>query len=78
MVTARSEKMRLEMLVEMQIEILDDCEMLADKLKSRNWTSSVSRGTHSNWDFGLIWIPLYLVIQIRIEIFESHLFGNRL
>jgi len=61
-------KMRLGMIVEMQIEILNGREILVNESKSKNSNSSVSRGTNSNWDFDWIWIPLYLPVQIQIVI----------
>ena len=45
-------KIRFEMFVGMQIEILNGGEILVNSSKSRNSNFSVSRGTHSNWDFG--------------------------
>ena len=42
------EKMRLEMLVGMQIEILNGREILVNWPKLRNSNFSVSRGTNSN------------------------------
>jgi len=66
--TALSLKMRLEMLVWMQIEILDGGEILDNWSTSRHSNFSVSRGTNSNRDFGWIWSPLYLAVQIQIQI----------
>jgi len=61
-------KMRLEMLVGMQIGILNGGEILVTWSKSKNSKISVSCGTNSNWDFGQIWISLYLALQIQIQI----------
>jgi len=62
-------KMRLEMVKQMQIEILNGKEILVNYSKSRKSNLSVSDGTKSNWNFDCVWIPRYLAIQIQIEIF---------
>jgi len=54
--------MRLEMVNEVQIEILNGWQILVNYSKSRNSNSSVSRST--NLDFDWIWISLYLAVQI--------------
>jgi len=41
---------------------------LSQLVKMRNSIFSVSRGTHSNWDFGWFWILMYLAVHIQIQI----------
>jgi len=60
--------MRLEMVEEIQIEILNGGEILVNQPKLKKSNFLVSHGTNSNRDFDWIGIPLYLV-QIQIEIF---------
>jgi len=59
------EKMRLGIVNEMQIEILNGGEILVHYSKSRHSNSSVSRGTSSNWDFD--WIEFLCISRYKFK-----------